>query len=193
MLIHQKRQIADFARSGVDSNLKVCMRCSSFVRFYSVADFKRRFTRKHADTKCKIIRVIDKNGKRLKGTTTRDPNRRWRELEDCCGHSAVKKEYMMRIERCVRAEQGQELVDWLTKQMLAAVGTKFTTAPTEAKLKERFQHEGIHAPARADRARRGEADPYGADKDDETAAAGDATGAQQHKLFVPEHMRFGKA
>jgi hypothetical protein len=114
-------------------------------------------------------------------------------LEVFCEHSAVKKEEMMRIERCVRAEQGQELADWLSKQMLAAVGTAFTSAPTEAELEERFQQEDIEVSARADRARRGEADPYGADRDDEAAAAGDATGSQKHKLFAPEHMRFGEA
>ena len=77
--------------------------------------------------------------------------------------------------------------------MLATVGTKSTTAPTEAELEERFQQEDVQATARVERARRGEADPYGADKDGETTTSGDATGAQQHKLLVPEHMRFGKA
>jgi len=67
--------------------------------------------------KCRIIRVIDENGKRLQGAITRDPTRRWREFEVFCEHSAVNKEEMMRIERCVRADQGQELVDWLTKHM----------------------------------------------------------------------------
>jgi len=73
------------------------------------------------------------------------------------------------------------------------VGTKFTSVPTEVELEERFQQEDIEVSARADRARRGEADPYGADTDDEATATGDATGSQKHKLFVPEHMRFGKA
>jgi hypothetical protein len=176
-VIHQKRHVADFAQSGVDSKLEVGMRCSSFFRFYSVADFRRRFKRKLADAACRIISVVDKNGKRLKGTITRDPSRRWREFEVFCEHSAVNKEEMMRIERCVRADHGQELVDWLAKHMLATVGTKFTSAPTEAELEERFQQGDIEVSARPDRARRGEADPYGAARDQEATATGDATGS----------------